>query len=221
MKRQSYPLQWPTGQKRTKPADRRHSKFGAIPNGSFSREPPSAYEAAKDLLHELKLLGAANAVITSQLPTRNDGLPYADGRSDDPGIAVWFVLDGHERVFACDHWHRPGENLRAIALSIGAMRGLERWGMSDVIERAFAGFTALPPGAPVKRDWREVFGVQGLVDTLMASDTDDLIAVVKARHRKAIAAAHPDAGGDAAVAAELNAALDEAMAELSPPPVAQ
>lgn len=135
MKRQPYPLQWPTGRRRTKGVDRRHSKFGAIPNGSFSREPPSAYEAAKELLHELKLLGAVNAVITSQLPTRTDGLPYADGRCDDPGIAVWFVLGGHERVFACDHWFRPGENLRAIALSIGAMRGLERWGMADVIER--------------------------------------------------------------------------------------
>lgn len=218
-KRAPYPLQWPTGQKRTRSDYRRHSKFGAIPRGSFSREAPSAYEAAKELLHELKLLGAANPVITSQLPTRHDGLPYADGRSDDPGIAVWFVLDGHERVFACDHWHRPGENLRAIALSIGAMRGLERWGMADVIERAFAGFTALPPGAtqaPHKPNWREVFGVAELVDTLMASSTDDLVAVVKARHRKLIAEAHPDAGGDTARAAELNAALDEALAEISP-----
>lgn len=213
--RRPYPLQWPPGQKRTKSADRRHSKFGAVARGSYSREPPSAYEAAKELLHELKLLGAGWVVITSQLPTRNDGLPYADGRSDDPGIAVWFVLDGHERVFACDCWHRPGENLRAIALSIGAMRGLERWGMADVMERTLAGFTALPAGDPAKRGWREVFGVEALVDTLLGSSSDDLIAVVKARHRKLIAEAHPDAGGTDARAAELNAALDEAEKELA------
>lgn len=68
--------------------------------------------------------------------------------------------------------------------------------------------------APVKRDWREVFGVEDLVIQLMASDVDDLVAVVKARHRKLIAKAHPDAGGTTAAAAEINAALDEAIAEL-------
>jgi hypothetical protein len=219
MARRPYPLQWPPGSRRTSSKERVPSSFGRPEPGRFGRSPPSAYETAKELHAELGRLGAANAVITSQLPTRHDGLPYADGRSEDPGIAVWFVLDGHERVFACDKWCTPGENLRAIAKSIEALRGLERWGMADVVSKAFAGFAALPSGAPappVKRDWREVFGVEALVDTLLASSTDDLIAVVKARHRKLIAEHHPDAGGDVARAAELNAALDEAEKELSP-----
>lgn len=210
MRRSSYPLQWPRGRTRTKPADRKRSQFV----GSAAH-PLTPYEAAKTLLAELKRLGTSHAVITSMLPTRHDGLPYSDGRNEDPGIAVWFVHRGHERVFACDRWKTHGENMRAIERSIEAMRGLERWGMADAVEQAFAGFAALPSGEPEKRGWREIFGVAELVDTLLSSSVDDLIAVVKARHRKLIAEAHPDVGGDVARAAELNAALDEAIAELS------
>jgi hypothetical protein len=217
MPRSPYPLQWPPGRTRTKPAERQHSRFGAAKERWGARQPPTPYEAAKELRAELERLGAGHVVITTQLPTRHDGLPYSDGRSEDPGVAVWFVHKGHERVFACDRWRTHGENMRAIAKSIEAMRGLERWGMADVVEQAFAGFAALPAGEPEKRGWREVFGVESLVDTLMASSTDDLLAVVKARHRKLIADAHPDAGGDTARAAELNAALDQAEKELTAP----
>jgi hypothetical protein len=202
--RAHYPLQWPSGWKRTRPLDRRRSPFG-------KGRPLSAYETGKELVAELRRLGAARIVITSFLPTRDDGLPYSDGRSEDPGIAVWFVLKGHERVFAADVWATPGENLRAIARSIEAMRGLERWGMADVVGRAFAGFAALPAGAPEAPSWRVVLGVEGI-----DLGADDMMAVVKARHRGLIKTAHPDngAGGDLAKASALNAALDAATLEL-------
>lgn len=220
MKRQPYPLQWPSNTPRTKPADRRRSNFhtrvkrdGLHP----MHRPLTVYEVAKDLLAELGRLKASSAVITSLLPTRHDGLPYSDGRSEDPGVAVWCVYNGRERAFACDQWTTHAENLRAIALSIEALRGLTRWGMADVAERAFAGFAALPPGGPdviaepVKRPWREVFEIRHVLSEMLK---EDLLAIVKARHRKAIAEAHPDAGGDAERAVELNTALDEAEREL-------
>lgn len=225
MMRNPYPLQWPAGIARTKPADRRRSNFHTrlkLDGGRSQQRPPTVYEAAKDLVAELGRLKAQSVVITSLLPTRHDGLPYSDGRSEDPGVAVWCVYNGRERVFACDEWQTHAENLRAITLSIAALRGLARWGMAEVAERAFAGFAALPAGdsnapaqPPPRPPWREVFGVQALVDTLLASNVDDLVAVVKARHRKLIAEAHPDAGGTDIRAAELNAALDEALAELT------
>jgi len=217
MTRSPYPLQWPARLPRTQPRARRYSAFGRAQRGR-SRAPLSPYEAAKEVLHELELLGAANMVITSLLPTRHDGLPYADGRSEDPGVAVWFVFDGRDRVFACDQWHTHADNLHAIALSVGAMRGLERWGMADVVNRVFAGFAALPPGAsdapsePPRPAWRELFGVGDLA----ALPAEDLLAVVKGRYRKLIAEAHPDAGGTHDRAAELNAALAEAETELAP-----
>lgn len=211
MPRSPYPLQWPPTSPRTKSENRKRSHFGATRGGQLS-----PYEAAKGLLDELRRLGASHVVITSLLPTRHDGLPYSDGRSEDPGVAVWFVHRGHERVFACDAWRTHGENLRAIALSVEAMRGLERWGMADVVERAFAGFAALPAGdadtppQPRKRPWREVLG-----STWPELDHDELLVLAKSRHRKLIQQHHPDAGGTHELAAELNAALAEAEKELS------
>lgn len=176
------------------------------------------------MIEELSRLGAANVVITSDLPTRNDGLPYSNGRADDPGIAVWFVLaDGkgklHERVFPCDKWRTHAENMTAIARTVEAMRGMDRWGVGQVIERAFAGFTALPPGPsstispPVERPWREVFAPWArALDELSKSER---LALVKYRYRDAMDRAHPDRGGSHDTAAELNVAMAAAEAELA------
>lgn len=195
--RAPYPLQWPDGWKRTQAGSRRRATF------------QQGLAAARDgLVRQLELLGAANGMITSDLPVRADGLPYADGRASDPGVAVWFVLDGKERVFACDKWIGHAANMRAIALSIQAIRGLDRWGASDLITRVFAGFNALPPGGnpdSTARPWREVLGLSAL---------EGSIAHVKQRHRELIRTHHPDVGGDHAIAAELNTALAAAEAEL-------
>jgi hypothetical protein len=187
------------------------SHFGVRQSGQVS------FSAARQfVLDELSRLGAANGVITSDLPTRADGLPYATSRMEaDPGIAVWFVLDGDERVFPCDRWLTHAENMQAIGKTIEAMRGLDRWGASELVTRAFSGFAALPPGSSGSmptgpRPWREVLG--GVWPEL---DKIELLAIAKSRHRKLIAEAHPDAGGDVARAAELNVAIAAAEAELA------
>jgi hypothetical protein len=220
MSRQPFPLQWPDGWTRTPARDRTRSRFGHRSSGQVSFSG-----ARQALLDELSRLGAANVVITSDLPTRNDGLPYASGRAEDPGIAVWFILadargNNQERVLPCDKWPTHAENMQAIAKSVEAMRGLDRWGVGDVVTRAFAGFNALPPGSgdgeptapqqPAKRSWREIFGMTAF-ETLAAPD---LLAIARSRHRAAIKIAHPDAGGSHDDAAELNAALAEAEQEL-------
>lgn len=200
--RNPYPLQWPTGWTRTPADQRQHSRFFY----GFA-------ESLRSLLHELRLIGAANVVITSDLPQRNDGLPRAVAMRDvgDPGIAVWFHLHDQERVFACDRWMSPEENMRAIALSVAAVRGLARWGAGDVVARAFQGFDALPAGddepsyeacpdcsngdddAPWERTACRTCGGTGKNptpapersaywrDVLSAARTDDL-ATVRARH---------------------------------------
>jgi hypothetical protein len=212
-KRDPYPLQWPQGWKRTGASHRLRSRFGHRGQVSFA-------QSRSLLLAELERLGAANVVLTSDLPVRGDGLPYANGRAEDPGIAVWFVLRGHERVFACDRWLSHAENMLAIAKTVEAMRGMDRWGMADVVNRAFSGFAALPAGdsstspeQPRKRGWWEVFDIA--TNIRGAFPANEVLAIVKARHRIFIKAAHPDAGGSHERAAALNAALAEAEAELS------
>lgn len=211
MARDPYPLQWPDGWQRTPARDRQPSRFGG-------RGTLGLGTARDNLLDELRRLGAANVVITTDLPTRRDGLPYADGRATDPGVAVWFAMANvkagrvEERVFACDKWYSHAENMRAIALSIGAMRGLERWGAGDVVQRAFSGFAALPAGVPMgpaKRPWREVLCVEGATVT-----GRELLTVIHYAYRSLIKKHHPDAGGSHELAAEINAALAEAEREL-------
>jgi hypothetical protein len=196
VKRTPYPLQWPEGWKRT--------TYRGVPKftGQFSRDRDSA-------LWQLNKRGAANAVITSDLPTRNDGLPYANATCSDPGIAVWWIEKQKEQVIACDRWRTVAQNMRAIVLSLEALRGLDRWGSSQMVERAFAGFAALPPGGAERvtvLNWRHVFGFADLAQPPLSS--------VKAAYRDLIRVVHPDAGGSHERAAEVNAALAEAEREL-------
>lgn len=216
MPRSTYPLQWPVEQPRTPDDHRKQSSFST--NGK--RGEVSIYEAAMVLKDELRLMKAINIVITSDLPTRTDGIPYADSRArvKDVGIAVWFFYQGKESVLACDKWRSHGENLRSIAKTIEAIRALERYGCASATERAMSGFAALPAGseetfgtAPRKRPWREVLGGTWPAEL----EPDDLLAMAKARYKKAMAAAHPDHGGAEELAADLNLAMDEATFELS------
>ncbi len=202
-KRNPFPLQWPDSWPRTEPWKRRRSAFA-----------PRFVEDRDDVISWLRKRGS-NVVITSELPQRNDGLPYY-ASVGDPGIAVWWVEKGAERVIACDRWVRADENMRAIAKTLEALRGLDRWGANEVVERAFGGFAALPAGdgrgfVPRKRTWREVLG--GVWPAELGQP--ELLVIARARHRELIKVHHPDRGGDPRLAAEINAALAEAEKELA------
>ena len=121
-------------------------------------------------------------VISTNIELRLDGLAYARRKDpDDPGIAVYFEYKGKQMVFACDRWDRVRDNVRAIQKTIEAVRGIERWGASDMMERAFTAFEALPPPS-----WRQALGVEP------GATRDD----VKSHYRKLVKTHHPDRGGD-------------------------
>lgn len=146
---QAYPLHWPEGWPRTKqPSD--------------SRFDTSLANARDGLFHELELLHAKNIILSTNIPLRNDGIPYARYKAlEDHGVAVYFELDGLSQVFANDRWTRVEDNIQAIRKSIEAIRGLERWGSSDMLNRAFRGFQALPEKASESTNelWWNILGV--------------------------------------------------------------
>jgi hypothetical protein len=226
--RQPFPLQWPAGWARIDPTKRERALFRV-----------TLTEGVQDLLYDLRLMKASNVVITSDLPTNSRGLPYASGKADDPGIAVWCVVDGAERVFACDRWSTAAANLRAIGKTVEAIRKIGDWGAADMVTRAFSGFAALPPGAEQEmapnqassptKSWRDVFrdlspawATRGaghdIVDRVNKrsahADRALCLRLIAQRHREHIRTAHPDVGGTHERAAELNVALHDAEVEL-------
>jgi hypothetical protein len=189
---EAYPLQWPVGYKRTK-----------YRKGSAFKQSPDKVQIL--LRNELDRLGATNVVVSSNVPVRKDGYLYSDmsmTKIDDPGVAVYFKYKGQQVSMCCDTYERPWENVYALAKGIEAIRGMERWGVSEFIERAFAGFKALPEQSSAS-SWWNILGV-----SKEASKND----IVKA-YRNLAKAHHPDNGGDKNMFASVNEAYQKGIKE--------
>lgn len=186
---QAYPLQWPAGRQRRR--YRQHAQFG-------TRHGLTLGKARDELFRQIKLLGGKMPILSSNLELRLDGLPYANQRQpDDPGVAVYFTYKGKQHCFACDVWHKVEDNVFAIAKTIDALRGIERWGTGDMLERAFMGFEALPQ----PEQWFQVLGVS-------AHATEQEI---DAAYRRLAMEHHPDRGGNGDQMARINAARDAGL----------
>jgi len=132
----SYPLRWPPGIPRTKQP--KHSRF----------DTPHS-KAVNNLFRQLRLLGAKNPIISSNLETYERGgrkIPYANQRVEDSGVAVYFEYEGRQHCIPCDRWKTIGDNIHAVGKTVSAMRGIERWGTYEMMRATFQGFKALPPG---------------------------------------------------------------------------
>lgn len=165
--------------------ERRRSRFGTW------KSKPSIAHATDLVEHELQLMGATDVIISSNLKLRIDGLPRSgQPNPKDPGIAVYFVRKGHQQVLACDTFDLPGCNLYAIGRTVAALRQMERDGCSEMLERAFTGFKALPERT-ADREWHDELGV-----TWPGTAFDE----VQAKYRELAKRYHPDipVTGDAA-----------------------
>lgn len=115
--------------------------------------PRQAYD---ELMNELRLWGVQHPVISSNAPLRRDGTPYADALDDpldDPGVALFFTRKKRAVCVPCDTFRLPFENIRAIGLSVKAMRDMERRGVDQILDQMFEGFTTLPPPDAAGKPW--------------------------------------------------------------------
>jgi hypothetical protein len=113
-------------------------------------------KAMEELIKEVRLSGGTGLVLSTNVPLRRDGLPYANSRDpEDPGVAVYFTRKGQQVCVPCDSYDRVWKNIRAIGLSIKDMRGPEMRGCAAITDAAYTGFLALPaPNAPpVAQPW--------------------------------------------------------------------
>lgn len=197
----AYPLTWPTGWKRT--ADKEHARFSKK-TGQYQRRDISISDAVGFVLEELKRMGIGdwNVIISTNLKLRLDGLPYSGQRDpDDNGVSVWWKDGDSQKVIAIDKYYRAADNLYAIGKTIEALRGIDRWGSGEILERTFTGFTALPNLK--EESWSQVIGVPAHAPTVE----------VKELFRKARFKAHPDQGGSAEEFHRVNQAYEKFMAE--------
>lgn len=187
----AFPLQWPPGWPKTEPQRRDHAKF------------KTTLPFALDFLQgELRRLGAKNLILSS-----NYTLGAANPK--DPGVVAYFswktepAYDAPEIQMAipCDRWTRIEDNVHAIAKTIEAMRGIERWGAKNMIKAMFTGFKALP--APNGRQWWDVLGVS----------RNESIENCNTAYRQCAAKRHPDRGGTHEGFIELNDAWEACKKE--------
>lgn len=199
----AFPLQWPEGWPRTRASARERGwQFKQSNFRSGGRDLVTLEVARQKLFSELDRMGVGSVVLSSNVPLRLDGQPRngASPLQDDPGVAIYFTLRGRQMAMACDRFDNPAANVRSLGLAIEAMRQLERHGGGHMMERAFSGFSALPP----PRSCWEVLGIAP------RSPRADIERAFRAMAFKA----HPDQGGSTALMAELNTARETALREV-------
>ena len=197
---EAFPLEWPEGWPRTTHYNRKWS----LPGG---RGVSNWNNTVGRLMREVKRMGANHVVLSTDMPLRQDGLPYArtagGERIQDPGCAVYFQWEGRSLVMAQDTYELLFDNIRSLAIAVEHFRGLHRHGGGVMMDRVFSGFEALPsPESVSSNAWHRVLGVE----------PDATIDEVRLAYRRAAKTAHPDHGGDPEDMARLNEAWMQAQA---------
>lgn len=117
-------------------------------------------DTKKLLLREVEQISDTFEVVlevdTAERNIRQDGFMRADAKVSSPFVVVSFDSKFGPLRYACDtyeqRWYRGMEawkaNVRAVALSLNALRSVQRWGIG-VRGEAYTGWAALPPGMPM------------------------------------------------------------------------
>ena len=190
----TYPLLWAMGRQRAKQRD------AVLTKVSLAR-------ATDDVLYELQLLNAVEVVISCNVEPlpQFSGYPERYEAPIDPGVAVYFTLDGIPYSVTCDAFEAVQGNMRDLGQLLREKRMLNQLHRSATIEREFAGYKAagIPVEAsPRRKPWWKVLYVS----------PDAPLEVVEAAYKGLAKLVHSDLTphrNDVAMT-ELNRAVEEA-----------
>jgi hypothetical protein len=99
-----------------------------------------------DLDRELRHLNARDIIVEVHLKLsqiRNDGWPKSDARPVEPGVIVSFTSRVGPLRYRCDKYTDWQANIRAISLTLQALRDVDRYDCTSDAEQ-YRGFSALP-----------------------------------------------------------------------------
>lgn len=159
------------------------------------------------LERELAHLGAKDIVIQAGFAAgqiRNDGWPYGKARPSHPAVIVSFRSTSKGQLsFPCLRYGRWEDNLRGIALSLQALRAVDRYGVTQRAEQ-YTGWAQLPPGSGATPADRadadehaaaELIRLSGTTDEATVATLLRDAAAVQVVYRIAARRCHPDTGG--------------------------
>lgn len=179
----------------------------------------SGYRESLDLLDkELAQVNARNVIVQAYFERhqlRGDGWPYSNARPSQSGLIVSFTSNKGALSFPCDKYTSFDDNLRAIALSLQALRAVDRYGVTQRAEQyqGWAQIEAPKPEVMTAEDAARFVSVAAYgtprFTTEIVSDTE----ARKKAYRSAAAMLHPD--NQDSGHAELFKQLQEAMAVLA------
>lgn len=159
------------------------------------------WSATLDLLEsELVHLKGKELVLQADVrldEIRNDGMLRADARPATPRVILSFESKYGPLSYPSDAFLDWQSNVRAIALSLEALRTVDRYGVTQRAEQ-YRGWQQLPPPEPPKKNDRFmlIYELSRLVGMGVSEVEADLAAAIKAARIKY----HPDRGVDLAVA---------------------
>lgn len=162
----------------------------ATRNRPYSRFDTPYPKTVEPLVREVEALGGRDIVLGVGLDERDirlDGQPRANARAlSHPGVEISFDSRHGRLAYATDMFTDWQDNVRAIALSLEALRAVERWGVSK--GRQYTGFAMLTAGPGKEELGRSLVELHGGV-------------------REALQATHPDTGGETASERDFDAVM--------------
>lgn len=179
---------WPVSIPATPPEDRQKSRFKA-----------TWLDTLGLLDHELAQLAAEMVTLDVECATRDvrrDGFIRADANVVNPGIILRFE-DAFDRqlMYPCDRFNDWQDNVRAVALSLAALRAVDRYGVTTKGEQ-YAGFKAIPASTGATLDTQSAAILVGVKSGVTKDGVLADREVARTALRKAAARTHPDAGGN-------------------------
>lgn len=176
------------------------------------------------LREELFKLGVSSLIVEAgyrDQDIRQDGWPYSSAKSSHPAVRLSFKGRQGPMAFECGTYTTLDENLYAIALTLEALRTIERYGAVKGAQQ-YKGWKQLPPppgaGAqaprPPSSEWEGPVAASNFLRALAGFNQHDFpigTDGLKRVYNEAARKHHPDVGGgnDATgIMAKINSARD-------------